>query len=239
MSILSRGLLNTRSVFGRFALKQPCVLCGSMSRHGLWCVACEQALPYLRSPLCLSCAHPIPDGDLCGHCLAHPPKFGRCTAVFAYAFPVNKLIQGLKYGDQLALADTLAKQLAARIDRSNLPDCIIAMPLHPNKLKHRGYNQALLLARVLARELGVELLTHACQRMRDTPSQSTLPFKERGKNMRDAFVCDADLSGKKVALVDDVLTSGASLNALASVIQKQGAIDIQAWVVARTLRDQA
>ena len=239
MSIFSRILLNTRSVFGRFALGQPCVLCGSMSRHGLWCAACEQALPYLRSPLCLSCAHPVPGGDLCGHCLAHPPKFSRCTAVFAYAFPVNKLIQGLKYGNQLALADTLAKQLAARIDRSNLPDRIIAMPLHPNKLEHRGYNQALLLARVLARELDVGLLTHACRRVRDTPSQSTLPFKQRGKNMRDAFICGADLSGKKVALVDDVLTSGASLDALASAVQEQGAIDIQAWVVARTLRDRA
>ena len=239
MSILSRGLLNTRSVFGRFALKQPCVLCGSMSRHGLWCVACEQALPYLRDPLCLSCAHPIPGGDLCGHCLAHPPKFSRCTAVLAYAFPVNKLVQGLKYGDQLALADALAKQLTPRIDRSSLPDCIIAMPLHPNKLEHRGYNQALLIAKVLARELDIELLTDACQRVRDTPSQSALPFKERGKNMRDAFRCGEDLSGKKIALVDDVLTSGASLDALASVVQKQGAIDIQAWVVARTLRDQA
>ena len=228
-----------RSVFGRFALKQPCVLCGSMSRHGLWCGACEQALPYLRRPLCLSCAQPIPDGDLCGHCLAHPPKFSRCTAVLAYAFPVNKLVQGLKYGDQLALADALAKQLTPRIDRSSLPDCIIAMPLHPNKLEHRGYNQALLIAKVLARELDIELLTDTCQRVRDTPSQSTLPFKERGKNMRDAFRCGADLSGKKIALVDDVLTSGASLNALASVVQKQGAIDIQAWVVARTLRDQA
>lgn len=239
MSILSRVLLNMRPILGRYSFGQPCVLCASMSHQGLWCGACEQALPYLREPLCASCALPIPVGELCGHCLSHPPKFSRCTAVFAYAFPVNKLIQQLKYGDQLALADALAKQLVQRIDRDNLPDCIIAMPLHPKKLRQRGYNQALLFAKVLARELDVELLTHACRRVRDTPSQSTLPFKERGRNMRDAFVCDADLGGKKVALVDDVLTSGASLNALASVVQKQGAIDVQAWVVARTIRHSA
>ena len=239
MSILSCVLLNMRSVFRLIALKQPCVLCGSMSRNGLWCEACEQALPYLTGPLCQACALPIPDGELCGQCLSHPPKFGRSTAVFAYTFPVNKLVQSLKYGDQLALAGALAKQLANKIDRENLPDCIIAMPLHPNKLRHRGYNQALLLAKKLARELGIELLTHACHRVRDTPSQSTLPWKERGKNMRNAFVCNVDLSGKKVALVDDVLTSGASLNALALAVKKKGATDIQTWVVARTLRKPA
>lgn len=207
-----------------------------MSRNGLWCEACEQALPYLTGPLCQSCALPIPDGELCGHCLTHPPGFTRSTAVFAYTFPINKLIQQLKYGNQLALADTLAEQLARRIDLTNLPDCLVAMPLHDNKLQDRGYNQALLLGKRLAHVLDIELLTHACQRVRDTPSQSALPFKERGKNMRNAFSCNTDLSGKKVALVDDVLTSGASLNALAQAVQKNGATGIQSWVVARTIR---
>jgi ComF family protein len=239
LSIFNRVLLNTRTLFKRVALAQPCILCGSMSRYGLWCEACERALPYLQTPLCQSCALPIPDGNLCGHCLAHPPKFSRTTAVYAYTFPVNKLIQQFKYGDQLALADALAKQLELRIDHKTLPDCIIAMPLHSNKLQHRGYNQALLLAKKLARELDIELLAHAMAGVRDTPSQSALPFKERGKNMRNAFVCDADLSGKKVALVDDVLTSGASLNALATAVQKRGATDIQTWVVARTIKHSA
>lgn len=236
MSIFSKTLLNIRLNFRQFGLAQPCVLCGSMSRNGLWCEACEQALPYLTGPLCQSCALPIPDGSLCGHCLAHPPRFTRSTAVYAYTFPINKLIQLLKYGNQLALADVLAKQLARRIDLTNLPDCLIAMPLHTNKLQYRGYNQALLLGKRLARELDIELLTHACQRVRDTPSQSAMPFKERGKNMRNAFSCNMDLSGKKVALVDDVLTSGASLNALAQAVQKNGATEIQSWVVARTIR---
>lgn len=207
-----------------------------MSRDGLWCKACEASLPYLKTPLCENCAQPLGSGKVCGHCLTHPPKFSRTTAVYAYTFPINKLIQQLKYGDQLALADTLATQLARRIPRDNMPDIIIPMPLHPNKLRLRGYNQALLLAKKLARELNIELLTHACQRVRDTVSQSTLPFSARGKNMRNAFVCEENLQGKRIALIDDVMTSGASLNALATAVQKCGATDIQTWVVARTVR---
>ena len=225
-----------RSIFERLTLAQPCVLCGCMSRAGLWCETCEQALPYLQAPQCIHCALPIPSGDWCGHCLSHPPKFSRSTALYSYTFPINKLIQQLKYGDQLALADTFASKLAQRLDRARLPDLIIAMPLHPNKLKQRGYNQSLLLARKLAQELDVKLITHACRRVRDTPSQSSLPFKERGKNMRNAFVCEVDLSGMKVALVDDVLTSGASMDALAAAALKRGASEVQVWVVARTLR---
>ncbi len=236
MSIFHRTLLNTRSFFERHTLAQPCVLCGSMSHEGLWCKACEQVLPYLQTPLCELCALPIPDGKMCGHCLTHPPKFSRSRAVYAYTFPINKLIQNLKYGDQLALADALAKQLLLKIERENLPDVIIPMPLHPNKLKQRGYNQAMLLAKKLAAELQIKLLDHACERVRDTISQSTLPFKERGKNMRGAFICNVDLSGKKIALVDDVMTSGASLNALAAALKKCGAMDVQTWVIARTVR---
>lgn len=236
MSIFHGNLLNIRLFFRQLSLAQPCVLCGSMSHDGLWCRDCALALPYLPAPLCEMCALPIPNGKLCGHCLAQPAQFSHSTAVYAYTFPINKLIQNLKYGNQLALADMLAQQLLRKIDRKNLPDTIIPMPLHPNKLRQRGYNQAMLLAKRLAAELHVELLGHACERVRDTASQSTLPFKERGKNMRNAFVCNVDLSGKKIALVDDVMTSGASLNALAAAVQKRGANDVQTWVIARTIR---
>ncbi|MDH4286923.1 MAG: phosphoribosyltransferase family protein, partial [Gallionella sp.] len=126
--------------------------------------------------------------------------------------------------------------LALRIDKNSLPDCLIPMPLHPAKLRERGFNQSQLLAAALARRLKLELLANACQRVRDTPPQSALPWKERRKNVRNAFRCDADLSGKRVALVDDVLTTGASLNALAAAVQKRGAREIQVWVVARTLQ---
>ncbi|MDO8466385.1 MAG: double zinc ribbon domain-containing protein [Gallionella sp.] len=214
---------------------QPCVLCGSMSHDGLWCAACDGALPYLDAPHCPSCALPTLAGEVCGQCLKHPPLFTRTTAVFGYSFPLDKLIQAMKYGEQFALAHAFAEKLVRRIDKTSLPDCVIPMPLHPVKLCKRGFNQSQLLAAKAARELGIKLLPDACQRVRDTPPQSALPWKERKKNVRDAFSCDADLTGKRVALVDDVLTTGASLNALAEVVQNCGAIEISAWVVARTL----
>ena len=201
----------------------------------MWCGACDAALPYLDAPRCPVCALPTPSSEVCGQCLKHPPLFTRTTAVFGYAFPLDKLIQAMKYGEQLALAHAFAEKLAQHIDRNKLPDCIIPMPLHPAKLRERGFNQSQLLAAKIARELDLKLLPDACRRIRDTPPQSALPWKERKKNVRNAFRCDADLTGKRVALVDDVLTTGASLNALAEAVQKRGTSEISAWVVARTL----
>jgi ComF family protein len=172
---------------------------------------------------------------MCGRCLSHPPIFTRTEAVFGYAFPLDKLIQAMKYGEQLALANGFAKELAQRIEKNNLPDFIIPMPLHPAKLKERGFNQSLLLAEKIARELNLKPLPNACQRVRDTPSQSSLKWKERDKNVKGAFSCDIDLTGKRIALVDDVMTTGASLNALAKVIKKAGAAEINTWIIARTL----
>ena len=228
--------MNIRAGFKQILPAQPCVLCGSMSHDGLWCNPCDAALPYLNAPHCPVCALPTPSGEVCGHCLTHPPLFGSTTAIFGYAFPLDKLIQGMKYGEQLALAHAFAKKMLQRIDKSNFPDYVIAMPLHPAKLRERGFNQSLLLATTVARELKLKLLPNACRRVRDTPPQSALPWKERKKNVRNAFSCDRDLAGKRVALVDDVLTTGASLNALAEAVSKKGAIEISAWVVARTIR---
>ena len=186
-------------------------------------------------------------GEVCGRCLRHPPLFDRTATVFGYTFPLDKLIQAMKYGEQLALANAFAEKLARRINNhiakeNNTvapgdwrPDYVIPMPLHPAKLRARGFNQSLLLAAKAARELNLELLPDACQRVRDTPPQSALPWKERKQNMRDAFRCDVDLTGRHVALVDDVLTTGASLNALAGAVQQRGASEISTWVVARTL----
>ena len=206
-----------------------------MSHDGLWCAACDAALPHFKAAHCPVCALPAPAGEVCGHCLTQPPLFTRTTAVFGYSFPLDKLIQDMKYGEQLTLPHAFAKKLVQRIDRSNLPDYVIAMPLHPAKLRERGFNQSLLLAATVARGLNLKLLPNACQRVRDTPPQSALPWKERKKNVRNAFCCDMDLTGKRIVLVDDVLTTGASLNALAKAVSKKGAIQISAWVVARTL----
>lgn len=154
-------------------------------------------------------------------------------AAFAYAFPVNKLIQAAKFSEQLALIDRLADALSHAI--YTRPDGIVAMPLHPLRLRERGFNQSALLAQRIAKQLNIPLLKNACIRTRNTSPQSTLPWQERGKNMRKAFTCTADLGGKHIAIVDDVMTTGASIEELARTLRQAGAASISAWVVARTL----
>lgn len=238
MSILNHARVNIRSIVRRLLPAQACVLCGVMSEDGLWCRACDESLPYLPDDHCPVCALPAPGGQACGHCLSRPPSYTRTCATFRYAFPLDKLIQGMKYGDQLPLAHELARRLSLRLGKNAPPDCVIPMPLHPAKLRERGYNQSMLIATAVSKQLGLALLADAAKRTRNTPAQSTLPWKDREKNVRDAFSCDIDLHGKHVALVDDVLTTGASMNALAKTIRKCGATEISVWVVARTIRRQ-
>lgn len=153
----------------------------------------------------------------------------------SYAFPVDALLHSLKYQANLAMASVLADLLTARIDTDALPDFIVPMPLHPARLRERGFNQALEIARGVSRKLGVALLPGICRRIKDTPSQTGLPWKEREKNIRNAFTCEADLRGKHVAMLDDVMTTGATLNELAKALRKSGAEHVSGWVVARTL----
>lgn len=157
----------------------------------------------------------------------------RTVAVFAYAFPLNKLVQALKYGEKLQLSALLAERISKRA--TTLPDCIVAMPLHSTRLQERGFNQSLQLSIHIGRMLNIPVLPHACVRLRNTPSQSTLPLNERGRNMRKAFSCANNVAGKHVAIVDDVMTTGATLNELAQALLNAGASEVSAWVVARTL----
>jgi ComF family protein len=152
-----------------------------------------------------------------------------------YAFPVDALLHSLKYQGNLAMASVLADLLTARIDPDALPDFIVPMPLHPARLRERGFNQALEIARRVSRKSGIPLLPGICRRIKDTPSQTGLPWKEREKNIRNAFSCEADLRGKHVAMLDDVMTTGATLNELAKALRKSGAAHVSGWVVARTL----
>lgn len=235
MSILSQHLLNIGSKFGRLLPAQPCFLCGALNRDGLCCKACNAELPRLSTAHCPSCALPTPAGEVCGRCLQHPPAFDHTVAAFSYSFPVDQLIKALKFHERLILVDFLADELASHI--TTKPDYVIAVPLHPIRLRERGFNQSQLLATRISNRLDISFLTDACQRVRDTPPQSSLPWKERDKNIRAAFsMCsDVDVHGKHVAIIDDVMTTGASLGELAHTLKQAGAREVSAWVVARTL----
>jgi len=223
-------------------LFQPhCVLCLHAStphpEQGVaLCSGCLADLARVSRDSCAQCARPTFAGRLCGECLRHPPHFDACIAVFDYVFPINRLIAQYKYTHQLFLMQTLAHQLLQTLCERELllPDVIIAMPLHPQRLAQRGFNQSLELAKPLALALGVPI-SDACERVINTQPQAGLKQQQRIRNMRNAFICNQSMQGKRVALVDDVMTTGASLNELARVLKKQGAAHVQCWVVARTL----
>lgn len=216
-------------------ISQPCLLCGSRTLGAALCAPCRRDLPRLPSPRCPSCARPTPVGEVCGACLKRPPAFERCRAALAYDPPADILVQRLKYGGELALAGFLADLLLPEIDRAALPDAILPIPLHPRRLGERGFNQAVEIGRRLSRRLGIPLILADCRRIRDTPAQVGLDHAARLRNLRGAFACGEALRGRHVALLDDVMTSGASLDALAQAVRQAGATRVEAWVVARTL----
>lgn len=218
-------------------ISQPCLLCGSRTLGAALCAPCRRDLPRLPSSRCPSCARPTPYGETCGACLKRPPAFERCHAALAYAPPADILMQRLKYSGELALAGFLADLLLSEIDRAALPDALLPMPLHPRRLGERGFNQAVEIGRRLSQRLGIPLLLADCRRIRDTPAQVGLDHAARLRNLRGAFACGQTLRGRHIALLDDVMTSGASLNALAKAVKRAGAAQVEAWVVARTLHD--
>jgi ComF family protein len=183
---------------------------------------------------CPVCAAPDPTGELCGRCLRSPPQFDRVVAPFSYEFPATVLIQSLKYRGVLACARPLAAGLTDRLEKEPYPDLIIPMPLARTRLATRGFNQAMEISRCLAAEFGVHVTPDACRRTREGTPQAVLPWKERASNVRNAFSCEFDVSGKSVAVVDDVLTTGATLNELARTLKRHGAREVVGWIVART-----
>ena len=219
----------------RSLLPQNCLLCNAEAGLAALCPACLADLPLHTAPACPVCAQPIAGGEICGACLRHPPAFKRSLVGYTYAFPLDQLIHALKYQHQFAVIDTLTAPLISAIPNDRLPDAVIAMPLHPQRLRERGYNQSLLLARNITRRLQLPLLTSACLRTRNTPAQTSLPIKQRQQNLHNAFACRTTVTKQRIAIVDDVMTSGSSLDSLARALLNAGAAEVQCWVVARAV----
>jgi len=217
-------------------LPGDCFLCAAPSDDNLLCSACTASLPRLTTERCPVCALPTPAANICGACLKQAPHFDATQAVFRYEFPVDSLIQSLKYAHRLASADFLGRTLA-QLATPHRPDLILPVPLSAARLAQRGFNQSLEIARSLALSLGAPMEISYVHRRRDTAPQASLPWKERAKNIRHAFECEIDLTGKTVLLVDDVMTTGATLDELARTLKAHGAARVENRVLARALRN--
>src|SRR3954469_388300 len=218
----------------RWMIAPGCPLCGGRANRDGVCDGCQASLPRLPRAHCPVCAIGTPAGEPCGRCVSVPPFFDRVVAPFIYAFPVSVLIQRLKYRGELACARPLAAAMANALDQEPYPDLLVAMPLTNTRLAGRGFNQAMEISRHIAAEFGLNIATGTCSRKGDGTPQTVLPWKKRASNVRNAFTCNANIEGKSIAVVDDVLTTGATLNELARTLKLSGAREVIGWVAART-----
>jgi len=170
---------------------------------------------------------------LCGACLRRPPPLQATHAAFVYGFPLDRLLPRFKFHRDLAAGRALGEAMATRFATLPRPQALLPVPLHPARLRQRGYDQALELARPLARALAVPLQLDGLRRVRDTRAQSELDARARRRNLRGAFVAGRGALPAHVALVDDVMTTGATLHAAAVALRRAGVARVDAWVCAR------
>ena len=219
----------------RLLLPPRCLLCGEPGRDGRdLCPACADTLPWNRHA-CPRCAIPLPQAEaLCGECLRRPPPLAHAHAACVYGFPLDRLVPRFKFHHDLAAGRLMAELLCESLADAPRPDAIVPVPLHASRLRKRGYDQALELAKPVARELGIPLLADALQRIRATAPQSELDAGARQRNLRRAFaVRSGAVLPAHVVLIDDVMTTGATLNAAAKILLHAGVARVDAWVCAR------
>ena len=215
-----------------------CYWCARAAGADPACAACIAALPW-NAPSCRACALPLPAAastDVCGECLCAAPPQDRSWAAFRYATPLAGAIVDLKFHGRLAPAHVIGTLMAARLAArpQPLPEVLIPMPLHGGRLRRRGYNQAVELARALAPGLSLKVAAGAAHRVRETAEQTRLDAAARRRNVRGAFAVDQALvRGRHVALLDDVITTGATAAELARVARAAGAVRVEVWAAAR------
>ncbi len=221
----------------RRALPGRCAFCLATCEDGApWCLACHAALPWNRSA-CPICAEPLPATVTprpCGHCLRRPPAFLRARVALRYEGEVAGLMQRFKFHASPRAGTLLLTLLEEGLVGIAPPEALLAVPLHPRRARERGFDQGRWLAERLAARLDVPLVT--ARRRHDTPSQRGLDRRRRRGNLRGAFEVPQALA-PRVALLDDVMTTGATLDALARACRRAGAEEVEVWAVARTPRE--
>jgi ComF family protein len=221
----------------RLVLPPTCLLCGAAGVGGQdLCAGCADDLPR-NLAACPRCASPLPAGGTgpCARCRAQPPDFDRALVAFRYQPPVDVLITRLKFNGRLACARLLGELFAAALaERGDpAPDCIVPVPLHPRRLRERGFNQSVELARPVACRLGVPLRIDGLRRVRHTLPQVRLDARQRQTNPLGAFALGTPLPETRIALLDDVVTTASTIGECARVLRTGGATDITIWAIGR------
>ena len=216
-----------------------CITCGDSTNRDLdLCIGCEKDLPWLGHH-CKICCLPVPEGDdLCGKCSKAPPPFTLSIVAFRYSFPVDLLIHRFKNSRHLAsgkvLATLLARQIKSITFDESVPTVLVPTPLHPSKLRSRGFNQSEQIALTLATILQRPVDPHCLARTRLTEDQKLLGRKERRSNVKGAFECNKSLTGVRVMLIDDVVTTNATVSEMTQCLNAAGASEVIVLALART-----
>lgn len=215
-------------------LPRRCVLCATAGQADL-CADCLAELPRITAA-CQRCGLPLPTAALCGECLRRPPPFTHCLSPFLYQAPISQLITRFKYEGQFSHGRALSRQLLNYLRELAPPavDVLLPVPLHWRRRWSRGFNQAEIIADELGRALKLPVQTRWLRRLRSAPPQQGLDAAQRSRNLRAAFSVRGPLAGLHVALVDDVVTTGATSAELSRVLLAAGADSVQVWCLART-----
>jgi len=232
------NLVNRRSIIGRLlAVLTPgaCLLCGSNAPgNNALCPDCREDMPQNTSA-CPHCGLPLLRAGFCPDCLRNPPAFDRTITAYIYRYPVNVLIRSMKYQQNLNAIRALGLGLAEIIKKENgtLPECLIPVPLHLSRLISRGFNQSQELSLILAKELHLPIDFSLIRRIRPTTPQFKLLPKQRQKNVKGAFKLLKEPNYKSIAIVDDIITTGATLSELSRTLKAAGVEVIEGWACAR------
>lgn len=229
-------------VYNWLKYEHPCQLCDERCEASQsLCGPCKAELPWLEGQ-CSICALPLEtNGLICGQCLKRPPTFDHVAVPWRFAFPVDSLITRFKHQSRWPLgrllAEHLARYLQHRFDEGlPRPDILLPVPLARKRLRQRGFNQAQMLANWLSPVLNVPVRNELLQRIQDTQSQQELDAASRRRNLRQAFALsdERQVVGRHVAVIDDVLTTGATAEALARLLKRAGAVRVDIYCLART-----
>jgi len=214
---------------------QRCIGCGTEGE--LICSSCRKSLPRLQSPYCKVCGLPLKEGAACPKCSVNPLQINGIRSVFLHEKLARDAAHALKYNNLKLLAKPLAQFMERYLESNPLSaDVLMAVPMHPKRLRKRGYNQAYLLARELGKLMQLPVSHGSLVRTKNTGSQVSLRAKARQENVAGAFGCnDRGLADKRVLLIDDVCTTGATLNACAITLKEAGAVTVWGLTLSREL----